>query len=67
MAWPTTKTPRTEFVTVRLTKSEVTELDRYAQKNNCNRSTAVRRALLQVVKGANTKSRNPTEQGGLHE
>jgi predicted transcriptional regulator len=49
MSWPTTKDPRTEFVTLRLTVSEAAELDSYAQKRRLSRSAAVREAVGRVI------------------
>ena len=49
MAWPTTNDPRTEFVTLRLTKSEAAQLDVFASRRKLNRSAAVRAAVATMV------------------
>lgn len=46
MAWPTTNDPRTEFVTLRLTKGEMADVDATVQAGNYkNRSDYVRRCV----------------------
>lgn len=47
--WATTSDPRTEFVTVRLTKSEAEEVDRVAQESGRTRSAVVRAAVEEYV------------------
>lgn len=51
MAWPTTKEPRTEFVTLRLTKAEAADLDRAVSSSPSHqtRSAYVRTALERVL------------------
>lgn len=49
MSWPTTKDPRTEFVTLRLTVAEMADLDSYASKRKLPRSKAVREAVSRVI------------------
>lgn len=49
MSWPTTDDPRTEFVTLRLTKGEAATLDTYAKSKQFTRSAAVRDAVIRVV------------------
>ena len=49
MSWPRTDDPRTEFVTLRLTVSEMAELDSYAGKRSLSRSAAVREATGRVI------------------
>lgn len=50
MAWPRTKDPRTEFVTVRFTADEAADiLWLMGQTNARNRSTAVRDCVDRVV------------------
>lgn len=49
MAWPTTDDPRDNFVTIRLTASEVADLDKYAKKQGVSRSSAVRAAVEKAV------------------
>lgn len=62
MSWPTTNDPRTEFVTLRLTVSEMADLDRYAQnKGFRGRSAAVRDAVSRVI--AAEKRRDKKQRG----
>lgn len=50
MAWPTTNDPRTEFVTVRFTATEMADIDWLTGHVNAkNRSAAVRGAVDRVV------------------
>lgn len=50
MAWPTTNSPRTEFVTVRFTKDEAADIDWLVnQTGSRSRSQAVRDAVDRVV------------------
>lgn len=49
MGWPTTDDPRTEFVTVRLTKGEAAVLDAYAKDKTFSRSAAVRDSVIRVI------------------
>lgn len=50
MAWPTSKDPRTEFVTLRLTVNEAADLDALvASLGVRGRSAAVRFALEKVI------------------
>lgn len=49
MAWPTSKNPKTEFVTLRLTADEMTDLNTYATNHGINRSQAVRLAVETLV------------------
>lgn len=49
MSWPTTNDPRTEFVTLRLTVSEMADLDLYASSRGLSRSGAVRDAVSRVI------------------
>ena len=50
MAWPTTNDPRTEFVTVRFTRSEADDIDwLISQTGARSRSAAVRDAVDRVV------------------
>lgn len=67
MAWPTTSDPRTEFVTLRLTKSEAADLDLYADSRGMNRSKAVRDAVNRVIaveKKRAKRTRKPATPGG---
>lgn len=57
MGWPTTQTPRTEFVTVRFTEDEAAALDTLATSQGTNRSTAVREAVNRVLAAENRKAR----------
>lgn len=57
MAWPTTDDPRTEFVTLRLTKDEARDLDWYIGVRSCgSRSAAVRDALDRAVHAEKRKA-----------
>lgn len=72
MAWPTTNDPRTEFVTIRLTKSEAADLDALAANHAGGvRSKALRWALDRVVSAEKRKAaknkQKPTGGGGLHQ
>lgn len=50
MTWPTTDDPRTEFITLRLTKSEAADLDSFRQTGNFkSRSAAVRNCVDRVI------------------
>lgn len=49
MAWPTTKDPRDQFVTLRLTKSEMADLDALASVLGTSRSGAVRQSVERVI------------------
>lgn len=50
MSWPTTDDPRTEFVTVRLTKSEAADVDWLKSRVNApSRSAAVRDSLDKMI------------------
>lgn len=49
MAWPTSKNPKTEFVTLRLTPDEMADLNTYASTYGLSRSQAVRFAVEQMV------------------
>jgi hypothetical protein len=50
MAWPTTDDPRTEFVTLRLTKAEAADLDQFAASLHGGvRSKAVRSCVERVL------------------
>lgn len=50
MAWPTTKDPRTEFVTLRFTVSEAADIDWLQHvTHTSSRSAAVRDAVGRVV------------------
>ena len=48
MAWPTTSNPKTEFVTLRLTKDESDALDVAAQTAGMDRSAYVRDCVRRV-------------------
>lgn len=51
MAWPTTKNPRKNFVTVRLTDAEAADLDWLIGATNAkDRSAALRTSFERVVK-----------------
>lgn len=50
MAWPTTEDPRTEFVTLRLTKPERAELELYAQSTGKKRGVVARDAIFRVIR-----------------
>lgn len=63
MSWPTTDDPRTEFITLRLTKSEAAELD--AHVSACgfkSRSAASRDAIARVI--AYERKRRNKQKGG---
>lgn len=67
MAWPTTTDPRTEFVTLRLTVSEMGDLDVYAAARGLNRSAAVRDAVNRVIaaeKRRTSKQKRSGRPGG---
>lgn len=50
MSWPTTNDPRTEFVTLRLTKSEAASLDAHkSAEGHKDRSAALRDAVNRVI------------------
>lgn len=50
MSWPTTNDPRTEFVTMRFTKSEAADIDWLIGHTNAkNRSVAVRGCVDRVI------------------
>jgi len=50
MAWPTTTDPKTEFVTVRFTKSEAADIAWLIQHTNAkDRSAAVRQCVDRVI------------------
>lgn len=50
MAWPKTKNPRTEFVTLRLTKEEAADIDWLkGQTNAKDRSSTIRDCVDRVV------------------
>lgn len=49
MGWPTTDDPRTEFVTLRLTRSEMDALNLYADSRGLSRSEASRDAVFRVI------------------
>ncbi len=63
MSWPTTNDPKSEFVTLRLTVSEMTDLDAYASSRGLSRSAAVRDATARVI--AAEKRREKRERGRL--
>ena len=64
MAWPTTSNPRTEFVTLRLTKEEAHDLDTYlAPLHGGNRSAAARVALEKAIVAARRRAKKRTERG----
>lgn len=60
MAWPTTDDPRTEFVTVRFTATEVDDIDWLIQQTGTrSRSAAVRAAVDGTIAAEKRKaSRN---------
>lgn len=69
MAWPTTNDPRTEFVTLRLTKSEAADLDAYAKAKRMKRSAAVRSCVDRVIaaearRNAQQKAPSTARPGG---
>lgn len=64
MAWPTTKNPRTEFVTLRLTAAEAAELDAYAQGRLLSRSEAVREAVARVILAEQRKKQKSQNRDG---
>lgn len=57
MAWPTTSNPRTEFVTLRLTVDEATDLDAMAADAGQSRSEAVRGAVEKALVARRRKQR----------
>lgn len=57
MAWPTTNNPRTEFVTLRLTKDEAADLDALRAATGQTRSQAVRAAVERAVTAHQRKTR----------
>lgn len=50
MAWPTTQTPRTQFVTLRLTEDEAASLDEAARLRGVSRSTIIRDSVTRALK-----------------
>lgn len=64
MAWPTTKDPRTEFVTLRLTVSEAAELDLYADSRGLSRSAAVRDATARVIAAEQKRAKKVRSKAG---
>lgn len=60
MAWPTTKDPRTEFVTLRLTVREMADLDALASTLGTSRSGAVRQSVERVI-AAESKRKQRTK------
>ena len=69
MAWPTTRNPRTEFVTVRFTVDEAADVDwLQSQTNARSRSSAVRDAVDRVIaaerkRAARTRPLHGSETG----
>ena len=65
MSWPTTNDPRTEFVTLRFTKSEAADIDwLIGQTNAKNRSVAVRDSVGRVVAAERKRAKRVRRGGG---
>lgn len=65
MAWPTTTDPRTEFVTVRFTASEMADvLWLQGHTNAKDRSAAVRQCVDRVVSAERKRARKAAAKAG---
>lgn len=64
MAWPTTNNPRTEFVTLRLTVDEASDLDVYAATRTMSRSEAVRDAVSRVIAAEKKRTKRARRSKG---
>lgn len=69
MGWPTTTNPKTEFVTLRLTKDEDDDLRAAASAAGMSRSTYVRDCVRRVKeaearKAARLKGKQPKDEKG---
>ena len=68
MAWPTTKNPRTAFVTLRMTTEEAASLDKVIQANPdryASRSDFVRTAVAVALARHNLARLDGDESDGL--
>lgn len=64
MAWPTTTDPRTEFITLRLTVTEASDVDwLQGQTRAKNRSETVRKALDRVIASERKKAARQKRSG----
>lgn len=65
MSWPTTNDPRTEFVTVRFTKSEMADvLWLQGHTNAKDRSAAVRQCVDRVVAAERKRAKKAAAKAG---
>ena len=65
MSWPTTNDPRTEFVTVRFTKSEMADvLWLQGVTNAKDRSAAVRQCVDRVVAAERKRAKKAAAKAG---
>lgn len=67
MSWPTTKNPRTEFVTLRLTVEEAADLDGYAAVRGLSRSGAVRDAVSRIISAEQKRDARQKKARGVQE
>lgn len=68
MAWPTTKAPRKNFVTLRLTDDEAADLDwLQGVLNKKDRSATVRDSLTRVVAVERRRAAKTRKASGTHE
>lgn len=65
MSWPTTDDPRTEFITLRLTRSEAADLESYKSKGGFkNRSAAVRNCVDRVIAAEKRRAKRAKGETG---
>lgn len=62
MAWPTSDNPKTQFVSLRLTPAEMSDLNTYATTHGISRSEAVRLAVETLVSPTSTDGTDGTDE-----